>query len=243
MVKDITGQRFYKIVVLRYAGLSGKYHAWVCRCDCTKEFTSLDTNIKSGKVKSCGCVLGIEVSVPITQEQLKKLYTYDPLTGFFIRNINMGAFKAGDIVGSKNPVNGYMSLGIKSKRYKSHRLAWLYMTGEFPAQPLDHKNTIRDDNRWENLRLATTSLNLANLGQRPGNTSGFKGVCLEKRALKRKKHWRCTINHQGRHIHIGMFETAEEAALAYDTKAIELSGAFARINFPRDGYNTVGCLG
>jgi hypothetical protein len=89
--------------------------------------------------------------------ELKRLMTYDPLTGEFTRIIDHSSrAKAGSIAGSIIS-DGYRQICIFSKVYRAHRLAWLYTYGYTPTETVDHKNRIHSDNRLDNLRLATKS--------------------------------------------------------------------------------------
>ncbi len=90
----------------------------------------------------------------LTQAELKAVLHYDPETGIFTR---YGHNKCGS-----KTYQGYIGIGIKRKTYYAHRLAWLYMTGVWPSKEIDHKNRIRDDNRWVNLREATRSMQSRN---------------------------------------------------------------------------------
>ena len=93
---------------------------------------------------------------------------------------------------------------------------------------IDHVNGNGLDNRRENLRISTNSQNLANRRKNCNNTSGFKGV-----QPKRKKYSAC-VGFQGKKIRLGVYDTPEEAARAYDEKAKELFGEYANLNFPDD---------
>jgi len=95
----------------------------------------------------------------LTQNQLKDILHYDPVTGLFERYGNYSK------CGSKS-YQGYILIGIGRKSYYAHRLAWLYMTGNWPSNEIDHINRIRDDNRWENLRKADRSLQNRNRNDR-----------------------------------------------------------------------------
>lgn len=97
---------------------------------------------------------------------------------------------------------------------------------------LDHKDGNGLNNQKINLRKATQSQQEANKKLRRDNTSGYKGVVW----FRRDKCWKAQIGGQRRrrkNRHIGYFNTAEEAARAYDHAAIESFGEFARLNFPR----------
>lgn len=98
----------------------------------------------------------------LTQERLKELLDYEPETGLFRWKISISRRAiVGEIAGSDHG-NGYIEIGILGKKYYCHRIAWLYMTGEWPASQIDHINRVRRDNRWGNLREATQSENMLN---------------------------------------------------------------------------------
>jgi hypothetical protein len=145
-----------------------------------------------------------------TQQRLKELFHYDPDTGVFIRLVRTSnRIKVGDIAGSLDN-HGHLVISVFDSKYLAHRLAWLYMTGEWPTNQIDHKNTIRDDNRWENLREATHSINTQNL-RKPhcDNKTGFLGV------TQGRKGFRATIGLGKKDYHLGTFQTAELAHEAY----------------------------
>ena len=91
---------------------------------------------------------------------------------------------------------------------------------------VDHVNGDRLDNRRANLRICTRSENLRNVGRRPTNTSGLKGAAWDRYTSS----WKASIRAFGRHIHLGRFKTAEEAAGMYDAAALIFHGDFARPN-------------
>jgi hypothetical protein len=95
-----------------------------------------------------------------------------------------------------------------------------------PTILVDHRNTDGLDNRKENLRIATQSQNGANTKKRTGCSSKYKGVYWN---LQQKK-WTSGINYKGKRYYLGHFISEEEAATAYNKKAVELFGEFARIN-------------
>src|SRR6266446_8705973 len=112
-------------------------------------------------------------------EFLKKNIKYDPVTGHFTwikkrkgRNHAIGS-KAG-----YTDAYGYLTIGINYKIYKAHRLAWLYMTGKWPKNFIDHINRDPSDNRWENLREATRSQNQINSKVPSSSKLGIKGIRL-----------------------------------------------------------------
>jgi len=88
---------------------------------------------------------------------------------------------------------------------------------------VDHINGNSLDNRRQNLRLATRAQNMQNAGANSRNTSGYKGVHWLAAASK----WQARIRHNGKRIHLGVFDTAEQADEAYRNAADSLHGEFA----------------
>lgn len=160
----------------------------------------------------------------LTQERLKELLSYDPNTGDFTRLIGRSGPKArkGDVAGRDNG-QGYIRIYVDGKGYKAHRLAWFYMTGYWPSE-VDHKNTVRSDNRWSNLREATRHENRTNCSAYKNNSSGIKGVSFYKPTGK----WKAQIQKNGKKIGLGYFNTKEDAGAAYAQAALENFGEFAR---------------
>jgi hypothetical protein len=95
-----------------------------------------------------------------------------------------------------------------------------------PKIEVDHKDGNGLNNRRENLRLATHAQNMSSTGMRKGNTSGYKGVSWHKKAHK----WAARIQVNSKGLHLGLFFTIEEAALAYDAAALLYHGEFAGTN-------------
>ena len=93
---------------------------------------------------------------------------------------------------------------------------------------VDHIDGDVLNNQKSNLRCCTPSENGANRNHKSIARSGYFGVYWHKG----KKRWRANITKNYREIHIGYFDTAIEAAVARDYKAIELFGEFATLNFP-----------
>lgn len=164
----------------------------------------------------------------LTAEQLRSLLRYSPRTGLFIWLVASGPrSKIGAIAGYWGKNGGYVHISVAGHLYKAHRLAWLYMTGTWPPDEVDHRNLLKWDNRWRNLRAATRVLNMGNLGSRKNNKSGIKGVCWSKQRLR----WVAQIGKAGGgRVNLGHFGTKEEAASAYASAALKKWGAFARVN-------------
>lgn len=160
----------------------------------------------------------------LSAEYVRRLLDYDPKTGIFRWKERRGdTANAGTIAGNVAD-NGYVQIYIDGKNYRAHRLAWLCVTGAWPAHQVDHHNMIRSDNRWKNLRAATNGENLCNRLAPKNNTSGFKGVSFNKRNNK----WRAYINFDKRRYELGHFGAPELAAAAYAHAAAGLHQEFAR---------------
>ena len=161
----------------------------------------------------------------ITETRLRELFVYDPLRGSFTRRAYRSPnARAGDIAGTKDK-DGYVQIQIDGKIYKAHRLAWLYMTGDWPRHNIDHADLDTSNNVWANLRPATVAQNAANCGRRPFNTSGFKGVTFDKK----KGRWMAQIQVARRCRHLGYHDTPDLAHAAYALAAREVHGEFARV--------------
>lgn len=160
----------------------------------------------------------------LTAERLREKLDYDPNAGIFRwRSSGNSRVGSGSVAGTPHSM-GYVQITIDKKHYFAHRLAWLYVYGEWPPGQLDHRDAIRSHNRIENLRPATQSQNLANQRRRAYSRSGFKGVSWHDATNK----WRAMIRKDGRIISLGLYATPAEAHQAYISKAIELFGNFAR---------------
>ena len=167
----------------------------------------------------------------LTQERLREVIDYSPILGLFWHIKARRGVKVGSVAGSKHS-HGYVCIRIDGRRYYAHRLAWLYVHGQFPPDDIeiDHENNIKYDNRLSNLRLATRSQNEANSRKRADNTSSYKGVVWHKRNRK----WRAQIHKDRKCCFLGHFDDPAEAAKAYDEAAIKQYGDFAYLNFPKE---------
>ena len=159
----------------------------------------------------------------ITYEYLRTHLNYDPETGVLTwRTRRGGAASTGRTAGSVDRLIGYNRIGLGGERYLAHRLAWLYMTGEWPSAQIDHINGDGLDNRWSNLRAATQQQNSFNRPVFSNSNCGLKGVRLVE-----GKRWVARIRLNGKQTYLGSFPTKEEAALAYTRAANKYQMMFA----------------
>lgn len=213
-----------------YRRKSGKIHSSLCRpCKNAADRDYRAANLdkvraaqKERRDEKAALVSQFGREALLTLERLKELFHYDPETGKFSRLTSAGGAHIGDEPGYTHE-HGYRIISIGTVKYRAHRLAWFYMKGEWPKEDVDHRNTIPDDNRWENLREATDQQNLQNQGMPAHNTSGLKGANWHKE----KQKWRATIQSHGKWRFLGYFATKEEAHAAYCRAAQELNGEFA----------------
>lgn len=157
----------------------------------------------------------------ISHERLTRLLSYNKATGIFTWNEQRQHIKAGSVAGTRKK-SGYVEIRIDGISYQAHRLAWLYVHGELPKSCIDHRNMIKHDNRFRNLRQATHRENLRNRGVRKDSASGSKGVYIVGARFKAQ------ITVDGRRINLGHFATIEEAQAAYAKASLNHHGEFAR---------------
>lgn len=151
----------------------------------------------------------------IDADVLRSLLEYNPETGIFVNRINRSPnAKCKSVAGSLQNT-GYISIHICGRKYLAHRLAYLYMTGGWPRNQIDHINGVRSDNSWVNLRDCTNGENMRNL-KRAGkniypNGSGFM-VKIQK---------------DNKEFYLGTFRTYEEARGVAEQARMEYHGKFA----------------
>lgn len=152
----------------------------------------------------------------MNQELLKSEFLYDPETGKFTF---LAGANSGKEAGSRHSC-GYRQMYVQGSMYYAHRLAWLYMTGSMPAMKIDHIDGDRMNNRFSNLREVSDTGNQHNQRKPHKNgTTGFLGVS------KKKGRFRAAIKLGRKTIHIGTFDSPEEAHEAYLNKKREVHSA------------------
>lgn len=150
------------------------------------------------------------------QDKLKSILNYDPETGSFKWIISPSRkVRAGDIAGCVE--KNYKVIGYRGKNYLAHRLAWLYMTGIYPEDEIDHINGIGTDNRLINLRNVSKVENNRNKRLPSNNTSGISGVYWAAYCCK----WRSQITIERSIKHLGYFGNLIDAVCARKNAEIE----------------------
>ena len=148
---------------------------------------------------------------------------YDPSTGIFTWLKPTKRITAGQRAGSKH-ASGYIQIKLDGRSYYAHRLAWLYMMGQWPERQIDHKNLRKDDNSWLNLRESREDQNMWNIGLSRHNRSGVKGVSFDQR----RGAWRAQTRVSNVHHHVGYFDDVGDAAAALLAFRAEHHKEFAR---------------
>lgn len=146
----------------------------------------------------------------LTQARLKELLRYDPDTGVFTYACARPKVRVGAVAGHTHRGHGYRQIKLDGKPYLAHRLAWLYVYGDWPPELLDHIDLDRTNNRIANLRLSDRFLNRQNTRAPANCTSGVKGVNWNKTLGK----WHARIAYGNHRHHVGWFATLEDAKQA-----------------------------
>jgi hypothetical protein len=206
---DMTGWKFGELTVLLRAASTSKQIKWLCRCSCGNVVAVQGGNLRSGHSKSCG-----------------RCNMYEQEGDYIKCTVHSGKsfiFDKADLELVKSKVwsvdkNGY----VLSADSKLHR----FIMGN-PDGVVDHINGNPSDCRRSNLRCATQRQNTYNAGISKNSTTGYKGVCFDKR----RKRYMAHIHPDGKTKFLGYYDNPREAAMAYDQAASLLFGEFARLNF------------
>lgn len=162
----------------------------------------------------------------LTQDQLKEVLHYCPETGVFTWLVSMsprarkGAEAGSTQIDNRKHGKAYRRLRLFGHRYSAHRLAFLYMTGEFPEHEVDHKDGNGCNNVWTNLRAVTRAENVKNARKSSANTSGTTGVTW----VKSRSRWYACIGVKTLNKNLGYFHNKEDAIAA--RKAAEVLYGF-----------------
>ena len=214
---DLTGMRFGSLTAIKRCGVgSNGCVLWLCKCDCGNISKVRSDGLKNGHTKTCGrCpinkfIVNDEITVGITAKGESFIFDTELL----------------DIV---NKYTWYMDerkcLKTNLTSKKILRLHSLIL-GENKGLQIDHINHNPSDNRKANLRVVTQQQNIFNNPLRADNTTGFKGVSFNKCVSK----YQANIVLNGKSHYLGVYKHPEEAAKAYNQKAIELFGEYAFLN-------------
>lgn len=146
----------------------------------------------------------------LTAARLRELFHYEPETGVFTRLIKKaGNATAGSCAGSINTI-GYRQIRVDGSNYLGHRLAWLYVHGEWPIGQIDHIDGTRSNNAIGNLRDVSHAVNQQNRKRAKANASAsLMGISFSS------GRWVAHISINGKPRYIGRFGTEAQAHSAY----------------------------
>lgn len=146
----------------------------------------------------------------ISIDDLKLSLHYDPATGVFTRLKAVTSSKPGQHLGWLDH-EGYVRLSVLGHIYRAHRLAWFYMTCQWPSKNIDHIDGVKSNNRFVNLRDVTQSVNLQNQ-RRPKRN---KKDALPLGVVRYGKRFAAYAKTNGAIDRVAVCDSAEEAHERY----------------------------
>lgn len=156
-----------------------------------------------------------------TVDRLRELFTYDPHSGTLAWVVDRFKVRVGDAVRCVTP-DGYLVVGIDGKRYYAHVVIWAIVTGEWSDGMIDHKNRIKSENWWGNLREASDQQNRANSLKSRSNKVGLKGV------IRFQGKFRAQITINRKTVWLGDVDCPAAAHFMYAVAADAAFGCFSR---------------
>jgi hypothetical protein len=161
----------------------------------------------------------------LTLALARQAFRYNPASGLLKWRINKGRARIGDVAGCPDN-KGYINVMFDGRNIKAHRIIWALKTGRWPRRQIDHRDGVKGNNRWRNLREASNQQNHRNRGKNKNNTSGFKGV-VYKGDTPRRRPWAAHIMIDGKNVHLGHYDTKIKAAAAVVAGSQKYFGEFA----------------
>lgn len=235
-LKDETGREYGDLLVIRKSQrvTTTRQAMWDCICSCWNVIAITGYNLRSGRstrCKSCAAKAANSVhafSIKPVKTRVRKLNTIIEIGDIAWIRLNRGwcVIDRADIE-LVNHITWHLGsdryvCGKDGKTLQMHRV----IMNPGKGQIVDHINGDRTDNRRSNLRLCGMSENLWNSRFRDNNSSGYKGVSKHKRSGR----WQAKITVRYKQHHLGLFDSAEEAAKAYDEASKRLHGEYGKGN-------------
>lgn len=213
-LRDLTGMTFGKLKAIKTVPRTGRATKWLCECSCGRETIVAMGNLCNGHTKSCG--------------YCHEIINHGDYMTYVCKNGRSFQFDTEDLptvqarrwtVDNK----GYVSSELNGRHVKLHRL----LMNDPKGKVVDHINNNPSDCRKSNLRVTSQHCNAMNCSLPKNSTTGYKGVCFDKKEGKYMAH----IHPSGRMVFLGYFDTPERAAVEYDRAAVKYFGEYARLNF------------
>lgn len=231
---DLMGQRFGRLTVIEKQGSReyrpGRYRVyWRCKCDCGNECSAHTTDLRIGKVKSCGCLRKEVLDTIGERTRSQNRFRIDgKIVHVFFNNkpaemlVDLDVWNAWASTYCWNlNANGYAATGYNGKHTLFHNIAF---PNRIKGIVIDHINGNRLDNRLKNLRLVNRQQNVMNSGMRSDNTSGHIGVSWSKS----KKKWVAQIQISGVNKTLGRYDKIEDAVKARKEAEEKYFGEYRR---------------
>lgn len=213
---NLVGQKFNKLEVIKITNKRSKNREviYLCRCDCGNEVEIRSSSLSSGNSKSCGrCD---ENEFQIKDDYIELITNRGEIIKFDKEDFELIKTRQWFVHGF------YVRASVDYKQVTMHS----FLLGKKEGYVIDHINGDKLDNRRCNLRYATTQENSRNTFKQKNCTSNFKGVYF----VKKRNCWNAQIYLNRKQIFLGCFKNEIEAAKAYNKKAKELFGEFAKLN-------------
>lgn len=222
MAKDLTGQIFGRLTVIGPAEKIGRNATSQCRCRCGVEKVIMNFNLLSGQTQSCGCLQKERTSArvrknpPRLKHGHRHTITYNSWQGMISRCLNQND--------TNYPRYGGRGITVCRRWADPDKglLNFVEDMGERPS-PAHSIDRIDGTKNYEpsNCRWATRAQQNQNVDLKKSNITGYKGISATG------FRWKAEIRCEGRRLHLGSYDTREEAALAYNIAAGELHGPYA----------------
>lgn len=246
--EDLTGMTFGRWNVVErvddYINSAGRaYDMWLCECTCPNKTRKnvYGDNLRGNKSTSCGCLPRDKRHVNCLKNNNKYNDSFDDYMIGYTKKNEQFYFDKDDFEKIKNFIwyigkDGYVVTHNpncdKEDEHNLIRMHRLVLGVKDNNIQVDHKNRKRNDNRKNNLRIATPQENMMNCGKQTDSIySRYKGVCYHKNAQK----WVSYIRIDGKRVHLGIFDSELEAAEAYKNAAIKYFGEFACVDPGEEG--------
>lgn len=230
-IKDLTGKKFGAWTVLSFCECTSRGTVWLCECECERKTIRRvrSRNLQDGISKSCGCL-----SIRKGKGWIKGYVGYIPLTKGMVAAVSV--YRVADlqrwnwyVVNKKGLWYAYRN-GDRSKGEGKVSMARYILGMEHSDKRVaDHRNRRTLDNRDRNLRPATHNQSQTNKGVRWDSVTGIKGIRRCKAKGEFVGRFQVRLTHIGVCLHLGTYDTLEEAQKVRNEVALKLHGKFAVI--------------
>lgn len=222
---DLTGQRFTRLVVIKPDKMLNRNQTSLCVCECGQMKVVRNLNLLNGNTQSCGCLAKERASARVQRQSPRFKHgqsssiTYTSWSGMFGR-----CYDPRNIAYSQ-----YGGRGIKvCERWADPKTGYQNFLADMGERPSIRFSLDRIDGNGDyeptNCRWTTRDRQNQNVGKKKSNTTGYKGIT--PMLLAKGEVWRAEIRSSGAKYHLGLYDTKEQAGLAYNVASERLHGVF-----------------